>query len=161
MHARIGSLTVVRLGEIRADEEGFHSETAIYPVGYLATRLFFAPGETPVRGAAAMPRALYRCEILAEPLPPPAPAHQPGASDGAAGRLRPVFKVTVKGTAHVGKTATEACECPPAPPSAAPKSRRAATAPDPCTARVRRAGLHQNARADLGPKAPAENAPFR
>ena len=115
MHARIGALTVMRLGEIRADEEGFHSETAIYPVGYAATRLFFAPGETPVRGAAVMSRALYRCEILAEPPPPPAAAAQLAASgeaaaDGAHGRGGPVFRVTVNGQAHVGKTATEACE---------------------------------------------------
>ena len=116
MHARIGSLTVVRLGEIRLDEESFHSETAVYPVGYLATRLFFAPGEIPVRGAA-MHRALYRCEILAEAAAVPGAVEAaagagsgPNGSGSAGGRARPVFKVTVNGKAHVGRTATEACE---------------------------------------------------
>ncbi|KAJ7314042.1 hypothetical protein JRQ81_005945 [Phrynocephalus forsythii] len=52
----LGSLTVYSLGEIVSDRSGFHTESAIYPVGYCSTRIF-ASIHRPVH------RCLYTCQI--------------------------------------------------------------------------------------------------
>lgn len=52
----LGSLTVYSLGEIVPDRPSFHTECAIYPVGYCSTRIF-ASARRPVH------RCLYTCQI--------------------------------------------------------------------------------------------------
>ncbi|XP_053219556.1 transforming growth factor beta regulator 1 [Podarcis raffonei] len=52
----LGPLTVYSLGEIVPDRPGFHTEMAIYPVGYCSTRIF-ASTRRPVH------RCLYTCQI--------------------------------------------------------------------------------------------------
>ena len=125
--ARVGSLTVDRLGTIRTHDDSFHTETAIYPVGYKAYRLYFAPGERPghhddprpadaagagglAAGAGpatpgpAVRRALYCCQIESEP------AGDDGGPVGPGPRDRPVFIVTVNGNSYRAARATDAWE---------------------------------------------------
>lgn len=52
----LGPLTVYSLGEIISDRPGFHTENAIYPVGYCSTRVF-ASTHRPIH------RCLYTCQI--------------------------------------------------------------------------------------------------
>ncbi|KAJ1485835.1 hypothetical protein T484DRAFT_1791982 [Baffinella frigidus] len=91
LSARVGALTVHCLGKITS-HDAFHSELAIYPIGYDSSRIYFAPGQVPTRGAA-MRRALYRCRILPD-------------DSGTA----PVFWVTVDGASFKARRATEAWE---------------------------------------------------
>ena len=102
LHARVGALTVLQLGRIRTDHEAFHSETAIYPPGYHATRLFFAPGRLAVKGGPQRPRALYTCHISCK---------EEDSPDGP--KVTPLFSVSVHGVTHYGLSATEACMCTP------------------------------------------------
>jgi len=39
---RVGSLIIHSLGEIETNHDGFHSESYIYPPGYVATRIFWS-----------------------------------------------------------------------------------------------------------------------
>ena len=57
---RIGALTVLRWGRIIPHSPGFHTEKALYPVGYLARRVYWAPGPTPGR------RCSYTLDIQEE-----------------------------------------------------------------------------------------------
>ncbi|XP_066484787.1 transforming growth factor beta regulator 1 [Tiliqua scincoides] len=70
----LGSLTVYSLGEIVSDRPSFHTESAIYPVGYCSTRIF-ASAQRPVH------RCLYTCQIKdggAGPRFEIAPEDEPG-----------------------------------------------------------------------------------
>jgi len=91
--ARIGSLTVRRLGKIKVDDDSYHSELAIYPVGYMSNRVCFAPGEIQSKTGVACRRAVYKCQILM--------GHQGGA---------PLFQVTVENQAFHGTSASQAWE---------------------------------------------------
>lgn len=91
--ARVGSLTVNNLGFIKVEDDLFHTELAIYPVGYNATRLYFAPGMVPKRGGGAIGRCLYHCEIKEDPSGP-----------------GPLFVVRVNGLEYSSKHASEAWE---------------------------------------------------
>jgi hypothetical protein len=89
--ARVGSLTVHKLGHIKTDNDAFHTELAIYPIGYVSTRLYFAPSES--TGLGPNRRCLYRCEILEDP-----------AGGG------PLFSVTVNNVTYTSKHSSEAWE---------------------------------------------------
>ena len=91
--ARIGSLTVRRLGKIKADDDNYHTDQAIYPVGYLSERWCAAPGEIQLKNGVPSRRAVYRCQILR----------------GASGSP-PLFQVTVENEMFYGTTASEAWE---------------------------------------------------
>ncbi|XP_042327619.1 transforming growth factor beta regulator 1 [Sceloporus undulatus] len=70
----LGPLTVYSLGEIVSDRSSFHTESAIYPVGYCSTRIF-ASTQQPVH------RCLYTCQIKdggTGPLFEIAPEDEPG-----------------------------------------------------------------------------------
>jgi len=85
--ARVGSLTVWKFGAIKVNHESYHSESAIFPVGYVSIRKYFAPGEMRSKGASS--RRNYKCEIV----------------EGDNG---PVYKVTVSGAVFSGATSSEA-----------------------------------------------------
>ena len=87
--ARIGSLTVRRLGKIKQDDASHHTAHVIFPVGYSSDRIFWAPGEGLSKGGGR--RTVYRCEILA------------GEQDA-----HPLFQVTVDGVQVRGASASEA-----------------------------------------------------
>ena len=91
--ARIGSLTVRRLGKIRVDDDSYHSELAIYPMGYMSSRVCFAPGEVSSKNGGPCRRAVYVCQILA------------GEQGGP-----PIFMVTVENEQFMGASASEAWE---------------------------------------------------
>ena len=91
--ARIGSLTVRRLGKIKVDDDSYHSELAIYPVGYMSNRVCFAPGEIQSKTGVACRRAVYKCQILM------------GLTGGA-----PLFKVSVENQDFHGTSASQAWE---------------------------------------------------
>jgi len=91
--ARIGSLTVHRLGKIKVDDDSYHSELAIYPVGYMSNRVCFAPGEIQSKSGVACRRAVYECQILI--------GHQSGA---------PLFEVTVENESFYAASASQAWE---------------------------------------------------
>lgn len=59
----------------------------------MSTRLYFAPGELPIKGGPPMRRCLYRCQILGD------------EENG-----RPLFSVTVNHTTHTAHVASEAWE---------------------------------------------------
>jgi len=85
--AHVGSLTVWKFGAIKVNHESYHSESAIFPVGYVSIRKYFAPGEMRSKGASS--RRNYKCEIV----------------EGDNG---PVYKVTVSGAVFSGATSSEA-----------------------------------------------------
>jgi hypothetical protein len=89
--ARIGSLTVRRLGKIKSDNASYmyHTAHVIFPVGYSSDRIFWAPGEGLSKGGGR--RTVYHCEILA-------------GEQGA----HPLFQVTVDGVEVRGSSASEA-----------------------------------------------------
>ena len=89
--ARIGSLTVRRLGKIRVDDDRYHSETAIYPLGYMSRRVCFAPGEVSSKNGGPCRRAVYMCQIHAGELGGP-----------------PIFSVTVENEQFYGASASAA-----------------------------------------------------
>lgn len=91
--ARIGSLTVRRLGKIRVDDDRYHSETAIYPLGYMSRRVCFAPGEVSSKNGGPCRRAVYMCQIHAGELGGP-----------------PIFSVTVENEQFYGASASAAWE---------------------------------------------------
>ncbi|RHY27065.1 hypothetical protein DYB32_007073 [Aphanomyces invadans] len=56
---RIGALCVQNLGAIEVGNHHFHTRSAIYPVGYRSTRIFWS-------ATRIEHRALYECEIFSE-----------------------------------------------------------------------------------------------
>ena len=91
--ARIGSLTVRRLGRIKTDDDNYHSEVAIYPIGYMSNRVCFAPGEIQSKAGQQCRRAVYTCQIVA------------GEQGGP-----PLFQVSVENESFLGSSSTQAWE---------------------------------------------------
>ena len=81
---RMGSLCVLRLGQIVDDQRYRSSSGVLYPNGYSSRRIHFASNKK-----IAPRRTVYACEILAS---------QHG----------PIFRVTVEGEVFQGATASEA-----------------------------------------------------
>jgi hypothetical protein len=84
---------VRRLGKIKTDDDNYHSEHAIYPIGYLSNRVSFAPGDIQQKYGAPNRRAVYTCQILASEHGGP-----------------PLFQVTVENEQFYGASASEAWE---------------------------------------------------
>ncbi len=91
--ARVGSLTVFRLGQIKTNDDNYHTELAIYPIGYLSSRICHAPGQIQSKAGQACRRSVYKCQILA------------GEHGGP-----PLFQVTVDNETFYGSTASQAWE---------------------------------------------------
>ena len=89
---RAGALTVEHLGEINWSDERFHSKTALYPIGFMSTRIFWTLdilGDSKSEKDRRR-RAVYKCQIGV-------------AEDGG-----PLFQVTVEHHSYFAASSTDA-----------------------------------------------------